>query len=160
MKVINIHQRIIDQPKSNVVKVLNTLASKDDQIWPYEKWPRMKLDNRFNIGSKGGHGPIKYFVQKYLPGELWQFRFTAPKGFEGVHQLELFEIETSKTEIVHTIEMQVYGSAIISWTFFIRRLHDALIEDAFDKLQNHFDGKNRVTSWSLWVRFWRKILAP
>ncbi|MFT5646970.1 MAG: hypothetical protein ACI976_001656, partial [Aureispira sp.] len=38
---------------------------------------------------KGGHGPIGYVVQKYIPNELIQFRFTKPQKFVGIHQFEI-----------------------------------------------------------------------
>jgi len=50
-----------------VVELLNTLSTDNDKIWPKEKWPAMKFKGGINIGAKGGHGPIRYSVEKYNP---------------------------------------------------------------------------------------------
>lgn len=60
MKVINIHKREIRQPKSELTKLFNTLATDNDVILATDKWSPMKLDNGLQVGSRGGHGPIKY----------------------------------------------------------------------------------------------------
>ena len=158
MKVINIHKRIIHQDLPQVAALVNTLASKDDKVWPYEKWPRMKLDKGLQVDSKGGHGPIRYFINAYKAGEMIQFQFTAPKGFYGVHRFEMKSMTEGKTEIKHTIDLNAKGLAIIKWSLIIRWLHDALIEDAFDKIENNFDQGNRRTNWSFWVKLWRRLL--
>ncbi len=44
---------------------------------------------------------------------------------------------------------------VLTWPLVIRWLHDALIEDAFDKTENHFLSQKKVTSWSAWVKFLR-----
>ncbi len=160
MKVLNIHKRIIRQPKSDLVELLNTLSSPEDRVWPYEKWPRMKMNNGLEVGSKGGHGPIRYFIKEHVPGELIQFEFTSPKGFRGIHQLELKSLNNLETQIIHTIDMQTQGKDTLLWILIIRCLHDALIEDAFDKVENYFDHGKRKTPWSIWVKICRFILKP
>ncbi len=39
MKVTNIHKRVIHQSKDKISQILDSLSSKDDQLWPYEQWP-------------------------------------------------------------------------------------------------------------------------
>ncbi len=158
MKVINIHKRTIDQPKTKIGELLETLATENDMIIATDKWPRMKLDNGLNTNSKGGHGPIKYTVQEYKRHELIQFRFTQPSGFNGIHKFEMTEVEPSQTEIKHTIDMSVSGKDLLLWTFAIRWFHDAFMEDAFDKLENHLMNSAKVSEWSLWVKFLRSQL--
>ena len=65
MKVINIHNREIAQPKSELAKLFKTLASDNDLMLATDKWSPMKLNKGLQVGSKGGHGPIKYFVTAY-----------------------------------------------------------------------------------------------
>ena len=55
--------------------------------------------------------------------------------------------------------MNTKAIATLTWAFAIRWLHDALIEDAFDKVENFFTGKNNKTEWNIWVRFLREILG-
>ncbi|PCI00976.1 MAG: hypothetical protein COB81_07910, partial [Flavobacteriaceae bacterium] len=124
-----------------------------------EKWPEMKFKNGIQVGAKGGHGPIRYSVEKYNPNEIIQFRFSKPNGFNGVHKFEIKELDKEKTEIKHTIDMSTTGKGTLIWTFAIRSLHNALIEDGFDKLENNFSNSRKSTEWNLWVRFIRKQIA-
>ena len=155
MKVINVHQRIIHQPKSAVVELFNTLASKNDLMLATHKWPAMKLDNGLTVGSKGGHGPIRYTVEAYSSGEFIQFRFSKPRGFHGFHRFDIVALDTNTTEIRHILDMHTSGFALLTWPLAIRWLHDALIEDAFDKTENHFLSQKKTTPWSAWVKFLR-----
>ena len=159
MKVLNIHKRTINQPKSNITELLKTLSTDNDRIWPLEKWPRMKFENGIHIGAKGGHGPIKYLVEKYDPERQIQFRFLKPKGFHGIHKFELEQITQNQTQVKHTIEMNTSGKGTLLWIFTIRFLHDALIEDGFDKLENNFLDLKKKSKWNFWVRFLRKQMS-
>ena len=115
-------------------------------IWPKEKWPPMRFKDGLKVGAKGGHGPIKYIIEKYNPGEIIEFKFIKPSGFYGIHRFELkteksmenSDVKQEKTEITHIIDMKTTGFGTILWIFFIRPLHNALLEDAFDKVENHF----------------------
>lgn len=159
MKVKNIHKRVISQPKTVVSELLKTLASEKDRIWPNENWPAMKFDDGIQVGAKGGHGPIKYTVEKYHPNEIIQFRFSKPEGFHGIHKFEIEEMADDNTEIKHTIDMRTKGKGTLLWILAIRSLHDALIEDGFDKLENNFTDTKKSTKWNFWVRFLRKQIA-
>ncbi len=158
MKIINIHKRIIHQPKSVVNELIKTLATKEDKIWPTKKWPRMKLDQGLQEGSKGGHGPIGYFVQQYIPNERIRFQFTRPQKFVGFHQFEIESLNSEQTQITHTIDMDAKGTGILTWAIGVRWLHDALIEDAFDQIENHFSDQKKESKWNLWVKTLRLFL--
>jgi len=158
MKVINVHHRVIHQPTSTVAELFNTLASKNDLMLATDKWPAMKLDNGLAVGSKGGHGPIRYTVEAYSLGEFIQFRFSKPRGFHGFHRFDIVPRDTQTTEIRHVIDMNTSGLALLTWPLVIRWLHDALIEDAFDKTENHFLTQKKKTSWNAWVKFLRWVL--
>ena len=118
----------------------------------------MRFKEGLKLGSKGGHGPIRYTVSKLIAGELVQFEFSKPKGYHGNHRFEITEITPAKTEIKHILEIRINGMALLSWPLAIRWLHDALIEDAFDKIENHFSGGHKRTNWSFWVRILRAVL--
>jgi len=160
MNVLNIHKRTINQPKAIISKLLETLSTESDKLWPTDQWPPMKLHKGLTIGSKGGHGPIRYTVNLYNPGELIQFEFRKPNGFNGVHRFEITELENDKTEIKHTIEMNTTGIGTLTWTIAVRWLHDALMEDAFDKVENQFVTEKKKPKWNIWVRVLRKISKP
>lgn len=159
MKVINIHKRVLQQPKTEIVKLFETLATANDMMLATDKWPPMKLDKGLQVGSKGGHGPIKYFVTEYQPEKSITFQFTLT-GFNGFHRFDIKELEANKTELSHIINMTTTGSATLKWGLAIRWLHDAFIEDAFDKVENHFTTYKKNSEWNLWVRTLRKIMKP
>lgn len=159
MKIANIHKRIINQPKEKVSELIIKLATKDDKIWPYEKWPAIKFKEGLKIGSKGGHGIIRYTITEYDPNKIIQFQFSKPEGFNGTHKFRLNEVSKNETEISHVINIETSPLATIQWFLFIRWLHNALIEDAFDKLENYFSKEKKETKWSPWVKFWRWILT-
>ena len=159
MKVINIHNREITQPKSEVAKLFKTLATENDLMLATDKWPPMKLDKGLQVGSKGGHGPIKYFVTDHQKDSSVTFEFDLT-GFNGLHKFELFESAPDKTQLKHTIDMTTIGSATLKWALAIRWLHDAYIEDALDKVENYFGKDKKTSEWSLWVKTLRKIMKP
>lgn len=159
MKVINIHCREISQPKSELAKIFETLATENDLMLATDKWSPMKLDKGLQVGSKGGHGPIKYFVIDYQKDASITFQFDLP-GFNGFHKFELSELEPNKTQLKHTIDMRTTGAATLKWVLAVRWLHDAYIEDAFDKVENHFLKDKKSSEWSLWVKALRKIMKP
>lgn len=150
---------MINQPKNKVAELLKTLSNENDGIWPKEKWPTMKFKGGIKIGAKGGHGPIRYSVEKYEPKKIIQFRFSKPEGFNGIHKFEISALNENQTEIRHTIDMQTVGKGTIKWIVAVRSLHDALIEDAFDKIENNYTSRKKSTDWSLWVKMFRKILS-
>lgn len=160
MKVVNIHKRNIHQPKIIIVELFKTLSSKNDMMLATDKWSPMVLDKGLEMGSKGGHGPIKYIVQAYKPGDFIQFDFTQPKGFNGFHKFEITELDNEVSELKHIIEMNTTGLATLKWITAIRWLHDAYIEDAFDKVENHFTTEKKISEWSIWVKLLRKVLKP
>jgi hypothetical protein len=159
MKIINIHKRRINQPKAELDKLFKTLATDSDRMLATDKWPPMKLDKGLQVGSKGGHGPIRYFVTDYRPDNSITFQFDM-KGFDGFHKFEFSETAQNQTELVHTIDMSASGAAAIKWVVAIRWLHDAYIEDAFDRVENHFTENKKSSDWSWWVKTLRKVMKP
>jgi hypothetical protein len=158
VKVVNIHTRVLKLPLGQVAPLLHTLATDDDQMLATHKWPRMRLDNGLNPGSTGGHGPIGYTVSEVVPGRSVTFEFNKPKGFKGWHRFETIPVNQDQTLLRHTIEMQTSGVATIQWHLAIRWLHDAYVEDAFDKIETNLTGVKTYTPWSGWVRFLRRML--
>ena len=158
MVVLNIHCRTLNAPLPKVADIVATIASKNDQIWPTEQWPPMRFKEGVKVGAKGGHGPIRYTIEIFDPHALIQFRFNKPRGFNGIHKLALKEIQGGRTEIVHTISMTTDEKATTLWLLAIRPLHDALIEDAFDKLENQLSDESKTSPWSWWVKLLRWCL--
>ncbi|WP_299885780.1 hypothetical protein [uncultured Lacinutrix sp.] len=154
MRVVNIHRRKINEPIEKVSCLLKTLSTKDDAIWPYEQWPAIRFEDGIKVGSKGGHGRIRYkIIDNNNQGIT--FQFISPEGFVGTHQLAINSIHENKTEIIHEIKMTTYKKATLLWLIVIRWLHDALIEDAFDKVESYYSLEKKITPYNLWVRVLR-----
>lgn len=159
MKVLNTHTRTIHRPKEEVARVLSTLASNNDEVWPTKTWPRIYFGGDNRIGSEGGHGPVRYVIERFDPKGDFQFRFLRPKGFNGIHKFEIKPITDQRTEVVHTISMTTKGTATLKWYVVIRPLHDALLEDLLDRVENQFTEDICSSEWSLWVRLMRWVMA-
>ncbi|MFZ5518044.1 MAG: SRPBCC family protein [Candidatus Zhuqueibacterota bacterium] len=159
MKVINVHERVLPASLTEIGKLIDNLASSDDKLWPRDQWPAMKFDRPLSVGAVGGHGPIRYVVERYQPGQSIQFRFTQPKAFLGSHRFEIEPLESEIVRLHHTIEMQVQGIAWLSWQWVIRPLHDALIEDALDRAEHFIGGRPVKRKWSFWVKFLRRSMS-
>ena len=157
MKVVNIHKRTINQPTEKVSQVFKTLASSKDLVWPYENWPAIRFNDGLKVGSKGGHGRIRYTIIEFIDGEYIKFQFSKPEGFNGTHELRINTINNASTELIHKINAKTTLKASFLWVFVIRWLHDALIEDAFDKVENYFGTNPKKTEHNLWVKLLREI---
>jgi len=118
----------------------------------------MKFKGGIQVGAKGGHGTIKYSVDKYDPTEIIQFRFSKPLGFNGIHKCDIKELPGDKTEVSHVIDVNTDLDGTIKWVFAVKSLHNALIEDGLDKMENHFTEDKKSTEWNLGVKFLRYIL--
>jgi len=158
LKVLNHHTRIIHQPRHSIGLLLSTLATQNDQMLAIDMWPRMRLDNGLVPGSRGGHGPIRYFVSEYHEGESITFTFDM-KGFDGYHQFELIVLDDERTQLSHIIDMKTSGWATIKWVLAIRWLHDAFIEDAFDRVEGQFNPNIKHAEWSWWVKVVRWAMS-
>ena len=157
MKVLNIHQREYEQPPEVLSEILETLSSPEDRLWPHESWVPMTLNHGLTMNSSGGHGPIGYYVSGYSKGKSVEFTFTRPKGFIGTHKFDVMEISAGKTVLRHTIDMKVDFKGFFSWHLAIKWLHDALLEDALDKVHNQLSENQVKSPQNFWVTFLRKV---
>jgi hypothetical protein len=164
MKIINRHEIEVAAAPEQIGKLIDTLASENDLLWPSFRWPKMRFDKPLSAGASGGHGPIGYFVEEYEPGARIRFRFRnthwVSRGIEGYH--ELFMIPAgARTRLVHVIAGTIHGRAFFLWPLIVRPLHDALIEDALAKAAKHFDSARPFPpKLSTWVRFLRWLAQP
>ncbi|MFA6957768.1 MAG: SRPBCC family protein [Thermoanaerobaculia bacterium] len=157
MRVRNEHSRDFDAPPEELGALLDTLASDDDRVWPRENWPRMRFDRPLQVGAIGGHGPIRYVVVEYEPGVSIRFHFTGPEGFDGTHWF-FVEALSSGARLTHLLVMETSGSALLSWPLLYRPLHDALVEEALDRVAEAVGEPLVAPRWSLWVRMLRAIV--
>lgn len=158
-RIRNVHERILPRPAAKVGPLLDGLSSAGDRLWPGGAWPPMRFDAPLGVGARGGHGPIRYEVERYEPGRSVRFRFRAPRGFRGFHGFEVLERRNGSCVLRHTLEMDVVGSARLSWPLVYRPLHDALLEDVLARAQAQLGLTPEVRRWSLWVRGLRAALS-
>jgi hypothetical protein len=159
VKVLNIHQRTIAATPEQVGRLIDSLSSDDDLLWPHARWHRMTFDRPLQIGARGGHGPIRYDVEAYEPGRSIRFRFTGPRGFNGYHGYDLTRQGEQEVILRNTLQMTTSGPALLSWPLVFRPLHDALIEDSLARAQKSMGEDPDPPPWSRWVRTLRWVLT-
>lgn len=158
LQVTNVHERKLDAPPGTVGALIDTLASDKDRLWPHDAWPAMTLDRPLGAGAAGGHGPVRYAVEEYVPGESIRFRFLGPKGFDGFHGYELVHDDRSVI-LRHVLHMRAHGPTLASWPLVFRPLHDALIEDSLTRAEAALGLPARIQPWSSWVKLLRWFLS-
>jgi hypothetical protein len=162
MTVRNVHRRRIADAEGvrRVSGLLDALGSDDDRLWPRDRWPAMQFDRPLQVGARGGHGPVRYWVERYGPGQRVRFRFERPRGFHGFHEFHLVADAAGGGDLVHVVEVRLTGTARLSWPLVFRPLHDALIEQALDNAVAAAGDRPASLRWSAYVRGLRRLLAP
>ena len=157
-QILNVHERSLDVPAQKVGELIDGLASAKDMLWPVDRWPAMRFDRPLAVGASGGHGPIRYAVESYVPGRSVQFHFKEPKGLLGAHRFEIEPLDGGRALLRHVIDMRATGLTWLAWTLAIRPLHNALLEDALDRAEV-FTGKQLPPrALSTWVKAIRWML--
>lgn len=160
--ILNVHERTLPISAKLAGQILDSLASNEDHLWPHECWPAIELDHGLTIGSRGGHSKIRYCVSEYIPGRRVTFEFEPMEHLQSFVGRHFFEVITRPSCILlrHTIDAEIDPRNWFYWKIFIERIHDAVIEDAFDKAER-FAGlpHPHTTGWSLYVRFLRRLRA-
>ncbi|HVS26029.1 MAG TPA: SRPBCC family protein [Burkholderiales bacterium] len=159
MQVLNIQARALNAPPVEVGKLIDSLASREDRLWPNYSWPRMEFDRPLSVGATCCHGPIRYFIEAYAPGQSIRFRFLGPKGFNGFHGYDIFATANNKAVLRHTLELTTHGRAIVTWLLAFRPMHDALIEDSLARAEASLGLVPSVHAWSPWVKLLRWVIA-
>ena len=158
MNVRNVHERLLEADGDAVGRLIDSLGSRDDRLWPRNVWPAMRFDRPLGVGAVGGHGPIRYTLVECQPGRLVRFRFDAPRGFAGSHRFERTDVPGGVV-LSHVLEMEAVGVARLTWPLVFRPLHDALIEDCLACAQRSLGLRAEVLPWSASVRFLRRVLG-
>ncbi|MDO3647740.1 SRPBCC family protein [Nocardia mangyaensis] len=157
MAVLNIHRRHLPVPEGEVGALVDTLAAEDDALWPSHSWPAMRFDRPLGVGAMGGHGPVRYTVEHYVPGRWVRLRFTGPRGFDGFHEFTV-QPTSEGTDLVHLLTMNAHGWARLTWPLAFRWMHDALLEDCLDRAEHSLTGAVAYPArWTRRVRLLRWI---
>ncbi|MCC5859046.1 MAG: hypothetical protein JJT90_12875 [Ectothiorhodospiraceae bacterium] len=155
MAVENVHARVLAVGSAAAGRLIDTLGSEADALWPRGRWPAMRFDRPLQIGAKGGHGPIRYTVADYQPGCGVRFVFDSPSGFHGEHGFEVRSLEDGRCSLRHFLRLQPRGVARLSWPLIYRWLHDACVEDALTRAEISLGLRPRARPWCRWVRVLR-----
>ena len=156
----NAHARRIARSATAAGVLLDQLASPDDALWPAAAWPALRLDRGLQVGSAGGHGPIRYHVSAYEPGRRVEFTFAPPTRVVGTHTFRVDDDGRGGCVVSHEMVARLRGRTRLSWPLAIRWLHDACIEDLLDNAEEALTGAvARPARWSPWVRFLRHRMA-
>ncbi len=160
MDVRNVHSRTIEASPQQVGAILDTLSSDADLLYPAALWPpdqRVRFDRPLGIGAAGGHGGIRYTVDRYAPGEVVRFRFDAGSGLSGTHGFTVEPLGTSQCRLTHTLECDVLG-ALRAVKPALLRLHDTYVEDMLDCAELAATGAvARPYRAPRWVRAWNSL---
>lgn len=145
------HERRLGAAPERVGALIDSLSSDHDALWPTQLWPAMYFDRELGVGARGGHGPMRYHVSAYRPGELVEFACDNPPGVSGHHRFEL-ERDGAGVTLRHVLDVQVRWFMRLGWWLVIRPLHDAVIGDALDRAQTATGQRPPPRRWPLWVR--------
>jgi hypothetical protein len=130
--------------------LLDRWGSDDDRLWPRDRWPATRLDGPLQVGTSGGHGPVRYVVNEYERGRRLVLDLRAPRGLEG---RLLFEADGHVLR--HVIDADLRGRMRVAWPLVLQPVHDALIGDLLDRAAG-----TPSRPFSVRVRLFRRLLQP
>lgn len=151
MRLRTVHARELPAAAADAGTLLDSLGGPDDRLWPNDTWPAsaLRLEQPLRVGSRGGHGAIRYHVGVYEPGRRVVFVFDPTSGLSGTHETRIDDIAPHRCRLVQTTECSV-ASKLLPIYPLLRRQHDALLRDVLDRAQ--FELTGRVTAPARWSR--------
>jgi hypothetical protein len=87
-----------------------------------------------------------YTVSSYTPRHHIRFEFGG--GRQGFHEFTLQEVDGTTCLLRHVTKAKLTFSSAWRWYFLIRPLHNALIEDLFDKVESQVAKVVHPQVWS------------
>lgn len=115
----------------------------------------MVLDKGLQVGSIGGHGPIRYAVSEHDPGRLVRFTTTPDAPFSGWHSFELTPTDRG-VRWTHTLVIEQASPRI---RLLIVPLHDQILEELLDNAEARAASRpHPVVLYPAGIRFRRAII--
>ena len=141
MRIHNVHSRELPAPVERAWELVAGLASERDELWPVERWPTIpiRFDRPLGPGAKGGHGLIRYDVERYEPGRRVVFRFAPKSGLDGTHEFEVEPIDPGRSRLTHTLDTRL-GWKLLPVYPVLLASHNAVIEDLLDNAERAAGG--------------------
>ncbi|MFB9965129.1 DUF2867 domain-containing protein [Sinosporangium siamense] len=134
-------------------EMLETLATENDAIWHSNLVQPITLDRGLSVGSRGGHGQVRYHVIEHIPGKLVRFAFNPRIGLAGEHLFEVVTHDDSSAALRHTIRARLTPRGRLTWPTLIKHIHDNAVEDMLDHVERTVTGSaNRPAPAPRWVR--------
>lgn len=125
----NVHSRVVAGDLGTAERLLAAVGSAGDQLWPRDRWPPMELDSGLSLGSRGGHGSVRYDVAA-CDARSVLFTFSPESGLEGEHELRVEPASPGHVLWTHRLDLR-RGTPTPSLRLVLT-LHDALIEELLD----------------------------
>jgi hypothetical protein len=135
MRIHNVHSRELVAPVERAGDLAG-LASEHDVLWPTERWPTtpIEFDQPLRPGAKGGHGMIRYDVERYERGPRGVFRFAPGSRRNDIHAFEVAPIDPRRSRLTHTFDSRV-GWKLLPVHRVLLAAHDALLGDLLDNAE-------------------------
>ncbi|MFF0162567.1 SRPBCC family protein [Streptomyces sp. NPDC005263] len=157
--VLNVHQRTLPAAAGAVGALIDSLGGERDRLWPSD-WPPIRFERPLAVGLSGGHGPVRYVVSHYVPGQWVRFRFTGPRGFHGFHEFTVEPLGPARAVLRHTLVLRPRGVRWLGWLLFFRPLHNAAFRHSLDCAELALTGRvAHPVRWSRRVRLLRAAAA-
>ena len=145
--IVNVHHRVVRGSLEQAAELLTGLGTPDDAAWPADRWQPMVLDRGHAVGSRGGHGSVRYTVVAAEPGRSLTFEFDAVFPAVGGHRLEIEAVTEDSVLWRHTLWIAGPLSPLMR---LVVLLHDACLEDLLDQVEAAMEGRPVVRErWAL-----------
>jgi hypothetical protein len=154
MNLRTVHARELAAPAAEAGALVDRLGGPDDPLWPNDTWPAsaLELEHPLRVGSRGGHGAIRYHVAAYEPGRRIVFAFEPESGLTGIHEIRVDELGPERCRLVQTTDCRLAAKLVPLYPI-LRRQHDALLRDVLDRAELALTGHVAAPArWSLTVR--------
>jgi hypothetical protein len=154
MNLRTIHARELAAPAADAGALLDLLGGPEDRLWPNDTWPAsaLRLEHPLRVGSRGGHGAIRYRVADYEPGRRIVFAFEPESGVSGRHETRVDALGPARCRLVQTTECRLAAKLLPLYPV-LRRQHDALLRDVLDRAELELTGAVAAPArWSRTVR--------
>ena len=157
MKVVNIHERVLDGSVAKVGRLVDSLGSTNDLLWPIDRWVPMKFDGPLGVGAVGGHGPSGTPLNPMCRAIASNFVLPNRRVFSARIVLRSNRPMEERPDS-GTLSRCKSLDGPFSLGSIIRPLHDALMEDALDHAEASLGKQMPRRKWSCWVKVVRWII--
>src|SRR5713226_3693983 len=163
MKILCVHEREMHGSIEQVGEIVKTHGSSIDRMYPHELWPKTQMegsDGPPEVGRIANRGALRFIMTSFEIGIKvhYSWKFIEPAGFDGYHQTDVEDRGNGKLLFKTFVEMETRGlKATLLWLFVMRPLHNAIVEDCFDKIERQLGLSPKGHKWSLWVKTLRRV---